>query len=109
FMGDLLSSLSGAPLPIRTLDYRSGPSWEPAATLQVPDDWPSGLYVAHVSAGSLVVGGGGGVGSEGALAPRAGPGSGLYSVHLPFVVRAGQPGSPSNILVFVNDTTYEAY
>jgi len=106
FMADLLSSPNGGSLPIRTLDYREGPSWEPAATLQVPDDWPSGLYVAQVSAGSIEVGG---VGSAGVTARLAGPGSAPYSVAIPFVVRASQPGSQSNILVFVNDTTYEAY
>jgi len=105
FMADLLNSSNGA-LPIRTLDYRKGPSWEPAATLQVPDDWPSGLYIAQVSAGSDEVGG---VGSAGATARLAGPASAPYSVAIPFVVRARQPGSQSNILVFVNDTTYEAY
>jgi len=105
FMADLLNSSNGA-LPIRTLDYRKGPSWEPAATLQVPDDWPSGLYAAQVSAGSDEVGG---VGSAGATARLAGPASAPYSVAIPFVVRARQSGSQSNILVFVNDTTYEAY
>jgi hypothetical protein len=107
FMTDLLTLSSGAhPLPIRTRDYRDGPSWEPAATLRVPDDWPSGLYVAHVSAGLDQLGG---AGSAGATARLSGPVSGQYGLDIPFVVRAREPGSQSRILVFVNDTTYDAY
>ena len=69
-------------------------------------DWPSGLYVARVTAGGILAGGGAPPQTAARLAGGLGP---QYSLDIPFVVRASEPGSQSNILVFVNDTTYEAY
>jgi len=107
-MAEVLSNSDGAyPLPISWLAYRDGPGWDPAATVRIPDDWPSGLYVAHVTAGGILTGGG--VASPQAEARRAGVMGPQAQLDIPFVVRAREPGSQSNILVFVNDTTYEAY
>jgi hypothetical protein len=87
---DLPAQSNGAhPLAIARLAYRDGPGWEPVATLRIPENWPSGLYVAQATAG--------------------GDGDPGHDLDIPFVVRAREPGSQSNILVFVNDTTYEAY
>jgi hypothetical protein len=72
------------PFPIGRLDYRDGPSWPPVAELVIPDAWPSGLYLARVEATNA-------------------------GIAIPFVVRAAVPGSQSRILVFIPDTTYEAY
>jgi hypothetical protein len=63
--------------------------------------------VAHVTAGGAL--GGGGVASPQAVAHLAGSLGPQYQLDIPFVVRAREPGSQSSILVFVNDTTYEAY
>jgi hypothetical protein len=76
----------GQPFPIGRLDYRDGPSWPPAGRLVIPINWPSGLYLARVEA----------TGSS-------------DSTVIPFVVRAAVPGSQATVLVFVPDTTYEAY
>jgi hypothetical protein len=105
FMAELLNRSNGAqPLPIGILSYREGPGWEPAATLQVPETWPSGLYVARVSPPSTVV-----VGSGGSTTALARITNDSPSLDIPFVVRTREPGSQSKILIFVNDTTYEAY
>ena len=93
------------PFPISRLAYRDGPSWPPAAEFIIPQDWPSGLYFARVTAGvvvnppprtderSLSI-----------IAPQPG-----YSLDIPFVVRGGNPGEQSSILVILPDTTYAAY
>lgn len=52
--------------------------------LVIPNGWPSGYYVAKVSSGSA------------------------YS-EIPFFVRSGSPGSTSNVLVKMSDTTVQAY
>jgi hypothetical protein len=97
-MAEVLNHAGGAqPLPIRRLAYRDGPDWDPVATVQIPAHWPSGLYVAHVTAGGIPDVGG-------ATANEA-----VTRLDIPFVVRTREPGSQSGILVFVNDTTYEAY
>ena len=98
------SSQLPSPQAIPRLSYRLGPRWDPAATLQVPDDWPSGVYVAHVAAAWIPP-------RRDVLAPQgAARGSRAeYRLDIPFVVKAREPGSQSRILVFVNDTTYEAY
>jgi hypothetical protein len=97
------------PFPIGRMDYRDGPSWPPTAELVIPAGWPSGLYFAHVEATSVEP-------NQGAPeAPAPAPrGSGVadtptYSLDIPFVVRAAIPGSQSKILVYIPDTTYEAY
>lgn len=108
FMAEVLNHSNGAhPLPISWLAYRDGPRWDPAATVRIPDHWPSGLYVAHVTAGGIE--GAGGVASPQAAARLAGVLGPQHQLDIPFVVRAREPGSQSSILVFVNDTTYEAY
>ena len=86
FMADV-SGLPAAPtpLPVARTAWRDGAGWPQAASLQVPLDWPSGLYVARVEAGT---------------APAA---------DLPFIVRAPVDGSQASILIVMNDTTYEAY
>jgi hypothetical protein len=107
-MAEVLNYSNGAhPLPISRLAYRDGPRWDPAATVRIPDHWPSGLYVAHVTAGGILSGGG--AASPQAAARLAGVSEPQYQLDIPFVVRAREPGSQSSILVFVNDTTYEAY
>jgi hypothetical protein len=77
-------------LPIGRLDYRDGPTWPPVAELVIPQDWPSGLYLARAET------------SQGSVQAS-------YSLLIPFVVRAAIPGSQSRILVFIPNTTYEAY
>lgn len=78
--------LAESPLSIPRLSYRLGPRWGEAGSLQIPADWISGLYVASVDAGLTE-----------------------DNIEIPFVVRAPQDGLQSAILIFVNDTTYEAY
>ena len=54
-VAEVLNHSSGAhPLAIPILGYKCGPGWAPAATVRIPDHWPSGLYVAHVTAGGIV-------------------------------------------------------
>ena len=110
FVLDVPNTAAAAfPLSIPRLSYRFGPRWEPVATLQIPGDWPSGLYVAHVEAGLTTPDGGI---LDGSIAMRRTGPVGVDVQHrldIPFVVRALEDGSQSNILVLVNDTTYEAY
>jgi N,N-dimethylformamidase beta subunit-like, C-terminal len=106
-MAEVLDHSNGAhALPIRRLAYRDGPNWDPAATLQIPAQWPSGLYVAHVTAGGILADGGVATEADARRAAVLGP---QYELDIPFVVRTREPGSQSRILMFVNDTTYEAY
>ena len=106
-VAEVLNHSSGAhPLAIPILGYRFGPGWTPAATVRIPDHWPSGLYVAHVTAGGIVNDPGT---AENVTARRARLLDGQHQLDIPFVVRAPESGSQSKILVFVNDTTYEAY
>ena len=74
------------PFPIGRLDYRDGPSWPPVARLLIPPNWPSGLYLARVEATATSA-----------------------EAVIPFVVRCAVPGSQARVLVFIPDTTYEAY
>jgi hypothetical protein len=90
------------PYPIGRLAYRDGPAWPPAAEFIIPQDWPSGLYLARVETPSIGPGEGP---SEGrSVVTKRG-----YSVEIPFVVRGGNPGNQSSILVILPDTTYAAY
>lgn len=92
------------PFPIRRLDYRDGPSWPPVAEFVIPQDWPSGLYFARVNAGIVV---------DPPLYETDERGLSIgqqrYSLDIPFVVRGGNPGVQSSILVILPDTTYAAY
>ena len=72
------------PLPISRLSYRDGAGWPAAARFTVPE-WPSGVYLARVSAQSSDA-----------------------TIDLPFVVRA-RPGQEADVLVVLADTTYNAY
>ena len=74
------------PFPIGRLDYRDGPAWPPVAEIVIPQNWPSGLYLARAEA----------------------PGNSNPAT-IPFVVRASVPGTQSTILLYVPDATYEAY
>jgi hypothetical protein len=76
-------------LPIGRLDYRDGPAWPPAADFVIPQDWPSGLYLARAETTSVGVAG--------------------DTLTIPFVVRAAVPASQSKILLYIDDVTYEAY
>lgn len=75
-----------APMPIDRDAYRNGAQWPESASLVVPLEWPSGLYVARVRA----------------------LGSTALSIDLPFVVRA-RPSARVGILFVLADTTYCAY
>jgi hypothetical protein len=88
-MGEMTGLPSApTPLPIRRAAWRDGAGWPVAGTLQIPADWPSGLYLARVEA--------------------AGP-NGPTSLDIPFIVRPQQDRTQSRIVVAVNDTTYNAY
>jgi hypothetical protein len=76
-------------LPIGRLDYRDGPAWPPVADFVIPQDWPSGLYLARAETTTVGL-----------------PGNTLT---IPFVVRPAVPASQSKILLYIDDVTYEAY
>jgi hypothetical protein len=94
------------PHPIPRNAWRDGADWPAASTLQVPTAWPSGLYVARVTAGSPAAGTGGVLA---AMAPGAAALAQQVSYDIPFVVRSPWPGESASILVGLPDTTYEAY
>jgi hypothetical protein len=77
------------PFPIGRTAYRDGAKWPAIGSLQIPN-WPSGLYVARVAACGIFC-------------------QSDHILDLPFVVRSPRPGSQSNILVVLADTTYAAY
>ena len=86
FMADVLGlPKAPSPLSIGRTAWRDGAQWPPAGSLQIPLDWPTGLYVGRVEA-----------------APAA-------PADIPFIVRAAVDGSQAATLVVMNDTTYEAY
>ena len=64
----------------------SGCGWPAAAgcSIVVPNDWPSGYYVAKI-------------------------GSGSANTEIPFFVRSSTPGNTSKVLVKMSDTTVQAY
>jgi hypothetical protein len=74
-----------ASLGIPPNAYRDGAQWDPVATFTIPQDWPSGLYLARVAA-------------LGAPAP----------IDLLFVVRAAA-GTEQKLLLVVSDCTSQAY
>ena len=58
-MAEVLNHSNGAhPLPSPGWLTATDRAGTPAATVRIPDDWPSGLYVAHVTAGGIHRGGG---------------------------------------------------
>ena len=73
-----------APFQINRGAWRDGATWPSVASLQIPLDWPSGVYVGRAQA----------VGSQ---------------VDIPFIVRAATDGSQAVVLAVMNDTTYQAY
>jgi N,N-dimethylformamidase beta subunit-like, C-terminal len=86
FMGEVTGlPPAPAPLPIRRAAWREGAGWPVAGTLEIPANWPGGLYLARVEA--------------------AGP----TSLDIPFIVLCPENGSQSKIVVAMNDTTYNAY
>jgi hypothetical protein len=91
--------------PISRLDYRDGPAWPAVAEFVIPQDWPSGLYFVRVTAG-VVVNPPPPYPDERSLSVGQEPG---YLLNIPFVVRSGNPGGQSRILVMLPDTTYAAY
>jgi hypothetical protein len=107
-----LATYSG-PFPIDRLAYKTGPRWPVSATLQIPQDWPSGLYVARVTQQPFVVPPGPiqpcGNGAAAAQPRIVDVGRPLASVDVPFVVRTANPGSQARILLCIPDTTYAAY
>ncbi|MGH8130179.1 MAG: N,N-dimethylformamidase beta subunit family domain-containing protein [Steroidobacteraceae bacterium] len=58
--------------------------WSPDFAWQVPKDWPSGIYAAHLSAGE-------------------------HSDYVPFVVRPARPGSTAAVALLVPTASYIAY
>lgn len=95
------------PFPISRLAYRDGPAWPPVAEFTIPQDWQSGLYFVRVTAGVVVNPTPPNETDERDLSV-IGPEPG-YRLDIPFVVRAGNPGEQSRILVVLPDTTYAAY
>jgi hypothetical protein len=86
FMAEVLGLPSApSPLPISRTAWRDGAGWPAVGTLQIPLDWPSGLYLARVEAAAAT------------------------PLDIPFIVRSVEDGSQSKILVAMNDTTYNAY
>jgi hypothetical protein len=100
--------------PIGRFAYKQGPNWPVTATLQVPEDWPSGLYLARavqlptiaVPLGPIKIEGAAPVAQARVTGVVSGP---LASVDIPFVVRSASPGSQARILLCIADTTYAAY
>ena len=81
-----VSGLPAAPLPfpISRGAWRDGAGWPAVASLQIPLEWPSGVYVGRAQAAG-------------------------WQVDIPFIVRAAADGSQAGVLAVMNDTTYEAY
>jgi hypothetical protein len=99
------------PFPTPRNAWGDGAGWPVAASLDVPPDWASGLYIGRVVAGGL---------GTFPTPPPARPAERPAAVQvrgvqpaamldIPFVVRSVTPGSAASILVSVPDTTYEAY
>ncbi len=129
FMSNVPVSGPARPYPIRRTAYRDGAGWPVVASLTIPAQWPSGLYLAHVSSaigpspGSEVADAVSGAlalgrsqvsasatpsGEARATRTRPVPIAGA-SYDIPFVVRAVSPGTRARILLAAADTTYEAY
>jgi hypothetical protein len=102
------------PYPIGPLAWRDGPKWPAAATLTIPENWPSGLYLARVVHLTLETQPGPAKALQRESVPRLLGGSPIIdtpvaSVDIPFVVRTANRGSQSKILLCIANTTYQAY
>jgi hypothetical protein len=101
-----------AAFPISRTAYKAGAQWPEAGSLDIPDTWPTGLYVARVQAQSILTESAGDrpasyarrMTAPGSYAPGGGP----PPLDIPFVVRATAK-ERKRILVAISDTTYEAY
>jgi len=82
-----VTGLSGSEHSCPEPGYETGCGWPVAYVLQVPSNWPSGVYTGEFDTGS----------------------SGSSSELLPFVVREDQPGSTSVILMTLAANTHHAY
>jgi hypothetical protein len=97
------------PFPIGRQDYRDGPSWPAAAEFQIPENWPSGLYLARIEWPTMGDNAGGGDDSSKRVERFVETGTNYPPYDIPFVVRTKNPGSQSKILVVIPDCTYESY
>lgn len=81
-----LGSFSGhpQPMPMMTIERLRECNWETAASLTIPNEWPSGVYLAKLSRDEAF-------------------GTQSYAI---FVVKARRP---SDVLVQVSDLTWQAY
>jgi len=95
--------------PIGRQDYRDGPSWPVAAEFQIPENWPSGLYLARIEWPTVDDNAGGGDDSSKRVERFVQTGAKISPYDIPFVVRTKTPGSQSKILVVIPDCTYESY
>jgi hypothetical protein len=107
-----LAEFSGT-FPIDHLAYKLGARWPVSATLEIPRDWPSGLYLARVTQlppvippGPIQPAGNDAAAAQPRIVEVRPP---LATVDIPFVVRTANPGSQARILLCVPDTTYAAY
>jgi hypothetical protein len=82
-----VTDLSGREDSCPEPGYETGCGWPVAYTLEIPSNWPSGVYTGQSDTGS----------------------SGSTSKLLVFVVREDQPGSRSVILMTVAANTHHAY
>jgi hypothetical protein len=78
------NSVSGVNQAIPESSWANGCGWAPSVTIQTPTGWPSGVYVATITAGTT-------------------------TANAIFVVREDDPGSTGSILMELCTTTYEAY
>ena len=78
------NSVAGVNQAIPESSWANGCNWAPSVTITTPSAWPSGVYVATITAGTT---------SSNAI----------------FVVREDDPGSSGAILMELCTTTYEAY
>ena len=78
----VLPGLRGALQPVPEDGYREGFGWKPTVTYTIPQEWPSGIYVASFASGQ---------------GPR----------EMIFVVRPLHPRAPLLLTIAVN--TYQAY
>lgn len=78
------------PYPTPANAYEVGCGWPVGYPLTIPDDWPSGVYIARV-------------------ASSLGPVPLGATTEVLFVVKAAAPGTNSKILFQLTFTTYQAY
>jgi hypothetical protein len=90
-----LGPLKSEPQPMPTVGKRRIREcvWEPTITLDIPEDWPSGVYLGRLTT----------------VAPATNglqPGSGYWQNYVVFIVRDDRP---ADILVQCSDNTWQAY